>query len=76
MTTKKFLSSIVAFSCMYSNVFSAEATQEPAICENAPNPIRASIRHIEPNGIGYNQGYTSFDAFLAALQNLIKLDHT
>lgn len=30
-----------------------------------PQPSRATVRHIESKGIGYNQGYTSLDLFLS-----------
>lgn len=33
-------------------------------CELGPRPMHASIKHIEGNGIGYNQGYSSLDLFL------------
>ncbi|MBS0585087.1 MAG: inverse autotransporter beta domain-containing protein [Verrucomicrobia bacterium] len=31
-------------------------------------PSQAGIRHIEPNGIGYSKGYTTFDVFLTSLR--------
>ncbi len=34
-------------------------------CGETPSPYRASIRHIEGKGVGYNLGYTSLDLFLA-----------
>lgn len=33
-----------------------------------PAPARMSVRHIEPKGIGYNQGYTSLDLFFSSRQ--------
>ena len=34
------------------------------------NPSRISARHIENKGIGYNTGYTTLEAFLAAPTDL------
>ena len=33
-------------------------------CSPGKRYDRASVRHIEGGGIGYNQGYTTFEAFL------------
>ena len=35
-------------------------------CPPSPKHMRASTRHIEAGGIGYNKGYTTIEAFLAA----------
>lgn len=33
--------------------------------ELGPYPARVTVRHIEPNGIGYKQGYTTLEGFFA-----------
>lgn len=43
----------------------AEAPEEEGY-SNYRQPYRASIRHIEGRGIGYNQGYTTLEGFFAA----------
>ncbi len=35
-------------------------------CGTDPSPIRIAARHIENKGFGYNTGYTTLEAFLAA----------
>lgn len=39
------------------------STQEKKECMKANNPHRLELKHIESKGIGYNQGYSSLDAF-------------
>lgn len=36
-------------------------------CKTANHPHRVDIKHIEAKGIGYNQGYTSLDAFFTSI---------
>ena len=36
-------------------------------CKLANNPYRIDIKHVEGKGVGYNQGYTSLDAFFTSL---------
>ncbi|MBX7067177.1 MAG: inverse autotransporter beta domain-containing protein [Parachlamydiales bacterium] len=38
------------------------ASQE---CETGPRPCRIDVKHLEYQGIGFNQGYTSLDLFLS-----------
>jgi hypothetical protein len=38
-------------------------SERPKECMKANNPHRLELKHIEGKGIGYNQGYSSFDAF-------------
>lgn len=45
----------------------------PLIGERMTDPFRLELRHIESKGIGYNQGYTTFEAFYAATEALSKL---
>ncbi|MBS0586085.1 MAG: inverse autotransporter beta domain-containing protein [Verrucomicrobia bacterium] len=42
---------------------------EPVCCGEVASPMRLGIRHIEPKGIGYNDGYTTLEAFLAYPSN-------
>ena len=37
----------------------------PEYCSRDTQYLRTAVRHIEAGGIGYNKGYTTFDAFLA-----------
>jgi hypothetical protein len=60
MQTACFFRSILVLSSLSLLSF-AEDLQ----CEKAPKSMRASVRHIEGKGVGYNQGYTSIDLFLA-----------
>lgn len=55
----------------FSEPLSAEEkmTPEPStICGVNAASNRIGVRHIEANGIGYNQGYTTFEAFLSPLE--------
>ncbi|MBI2742652.1 MAG: inverse autotransporter beta domain-containing protein [Chlamydiales bacterium] len=36
-------------------------------CGDSPRPMRVTMRHIEANGVGYNQGYTTLEGFFAPL---------
>ena len=45
-----------------TGALSAYQTQEEC-CEPSPHPERATLRHIESKGIGYNQGYTTLEGF-------------
>ncbi len=38
-------------------------SNQSAQCSNADRPYRITARHIEPQGIGYNEGYTTFEGF-------------
>ncbi len=37
------------------------------VCGNSKRPMRVTARHIESNGIGYNQGYTTLEGFFSPL---------
>ena len=41
-------------------------TSTKSCCEDGPRPMRVTARHIEPNGIGYNQGYTTLEGFFSS----------
>ncbi len=51
---------ILFFACI---AFSLSASEEEC-CFWGPRPQQIRVRHIEPNGIGYREGYTSLDLFL------------
>ena len=40
------------------------------LCGCAPAPARLAIRHIESKGIGYNQGYSTLEAFFSPYEPL------
>jgi len=42
-----------------------EPKQQTVCCGPGAKPMRISFRHIEPNGIGYNQGYTTAEGFFS-----------
>ena len=39
--------------------------KEEKSCGQGARPMRVAVRHIEPNGIGYNQGYTTAEGFFS-----------
>ncbi len=43
------------------------ADQDPS-CGEGKRPMRITARHIEANGVGYNQGYTTLEAFFSPLE--------
>lgn len=53
--------------CFTITTFAENISRETAseFCPGDKKHYRASVRHIEGGGIGYNQGYTTFDLFLA-----------
>ncbi len=53
--------SLVLFLC---GTIAAFAKTTPDFYES-PQQYRAAVRHIESGGIGYNQGYTTLEAFIA-----------
>jgi hypothetical protein len=55
-----FLANILFF---YSNIFAYEQTND---CLSVEKQYRLTLRHIESGGIGYDDGYTTLDMFLAA----------
>ena len=38
--------------------------------EEGPQPMRIAAKHIEPGGIGYNQGYTTLEGFFSPIKPL------
>ncbi len=44
----------------------AYASHEETVCGESKKPIRITARHIEANGVGYDQGYTTVEGFLTS----------
>ncbi len=57
-----FLLSLVCLSPIFAD--------EPPVCTSQHNLNRASLRHIESNGLGYNTGYTTLEGFFVPLPSL------
>lgn len=66
------LKSILALSLLSIGVHGSAAVQQKKeeICPLGPEHMRASVRHIEAGGIGYQDGYTTLEMFLASDPNL------
>ena len=43
------------------------APQQEETCGESKRPMRVTARHIESNGIGYNQGYTTLEGFFSPI---------
>ena len=41
----------------------AYASHEETVCGESKQPVRITARHIEANGVGYDQGYTTVEGF-------------
>ncbi len=70
---KLFILSLVCISLPYSTIEAANPSKSPSsqpTCNDQCQPFRISARHIENKGIGYNTGYTTLEAFLAAPTDL------
>jgi parallel beta-helix repeat protein len=64
---------LVCISLPYTPVEAANPSKRPPSkppCNQECQPLRISARHIENKGIGYNTGYTTLEAFLAAPTDL------
>jgi parallel beta-helix repeat protein len=64
---------LVCISLPYSTIEAANPSKSPSSqspCNDLCQPFRISARHIENKGIGYNTGYTTLEAFLAAPTDL------
>lgn len=42
--------------------------KEASSCGERPQPVRLTVRHIEANGVGYNQGYTTLEGFVTPIE--------
>ena len=57
--------SLLSLCTLFSmSVFGEEVQQE------GPQPMRVAAKHIEPGGIGYNQGYTTLEGFFSPIRPL------
>ncbi len=60
-----------ALTCLFALVLCGLKATEPDVvssqeeCGKGPRPMRASVRYTTPKGIGYKQGYTTLEGFLA-----------
>jgi len=50
--------------CFTATAFALDSSSTDS-CTSSTKHYRASIKHIEGGGVGYNQGYTTFQTFLA-----------
>ena len=82
MIAKRVLTISTSKICMFRYVFFATVfslscfADSPETNENCPDGkkhCRAAIRHIESGGIGYDNGYTTFEAFLSSDPNQWKV---
>ncbi len=48
----------------------ANAPAQSSLSETSSTPMRLTIRHIEPKGVGYSHGYTTIDGFLSPYEPL------
>jgi len=44
---------------------SSQVSTSPSCGTSHHRPMRIAMRHIEPNGIGYNQGYSTLECFFS-----------
>jgi hypothetical protein len=60
-----------ASALLTSALFSLQAEKEKnrSECREGGRPFRVAVRHIEPNGIGYRQGYTTAEGFFPLYDN-------
>ena len=67
--SKNLLFSSVALICLMGrDLYAAggtKASQESSSCGSSKCPMRVTAQHIEGNGIGYNQGYTTLKGFFS-----------
>ncbi len=66
---KSLILSLVCLSAPYSIIEAADPSLKSP-CNDQCQSMRISARHIENKGIGYNTGYTTLEAFLAAPTDL------
>ena len=57
---------LTSFICFSSLIFAEEAMENSESCGCGPHHKRLTARHIEGKGVGYNNGYTTVEAFLAS----------
>ena len=62
MSQSSWVSALIFSQCLLVSL-SAKAPQEP--CPDTTRPMRVTVRHIEANGIGYQDGYTTLEGFFS-----------
>src|SRR5579872_4722137 len=60
-----FLSSLFLTNLLGADEISQTSPCCPSICEEIPSPMHVTVRHIEKEGIGYKEGYTTLEGFSA-----------
>ncbi|MFS8563789.1 MAG: inverse autotransporter beta domain-containing protein [Rhabdochlamydiaceae bacterium] len=65
LSKKRTLLFLTSAYLLHSPLFSAEQNKQESV-----NTDRFTLRHIESKGIGYNQGYTTLEAFFLPLEPL------
>ena len=66
----RWQSLLLSLACASSLYCVSSPEQNPPaedVCGNSKRPMRVTARHIESNGIGYNQGYTTLEGFFSPL---------
>lgn len=61
--TTGFIAFIINNMLLASSVQAELQSNESTSCGTSPRPMRVTARHIDPKGIGYNQGYTTVEGF-------------
>lgn len=64
VSMRPFLFCALALSCFVSAY--AESIEEKEPCPDGKRHYRATVRHIESGGIGYKDGYTTLETFIAS----------
>ena len=66
--SQKLFGSLALTCLMCIGLHADNKTQPSTRCGTSPRPMRVSARHIEANGIGYHQGYTTVEGFFSTLE--------
>ncbi len=67
--SQKIVFSSLALTCLtLGNLHADSSTDACPPCGTSPRPMRVTARHIESNGIGYNQGYTTLEGFFSPIR--------
>lgn len=81
MVSHRLLCALLAASLLSIDGYSQASNPEPPApnpvrpeqilsCGCGPKPVRIAVRHIEANGVGYNQGYSTMEAFFSPYEPL------
>jgi len=58
---KNFAQSICTFFCLTPSLLLSDESEECSL--KSPPPYRLEVKHIEANGVGYSEGYTTLEGF-------------